>query len=125
MRSRLYLFSMLLALALPAVAEEAKKPAAPNAPAVPAPASGRKRFIVVRSFPAGVIDGVDAAAKKQINATNASFNVKWVESFANADKTRTYCVYDGPSEQAVRDAAKANKISVDDITEVPVVLLPQ
>src|SRR5262245_16191609 len=123
--------SALLVLAIPALAGSAEKAktnpgvSAAPAPAVPAPAAGRKRFIVVRTFPAGAIDGVEAAAKKHINETNSTFDVKWVQSFANADKTRTYCVYDAPNEQAIRDAAKANKIPVDDVLEVPVVLLPQ
>ena len=46
-------------------------------------------------------------------------------SFANADKTKTYCVYEAPNEAAVRQAATANKIPVDSITEVPVTLLPK
>jgi hypothetical protein len=95
------------------------------APAVPAPAAGMKRFMVVRTFPAGALDGLDAAGKKQVNATNATHGVKWVESFANADKTKTFCIYDGRDAQAVRDAAKANNIPVDDVFEIPVVLLPQ
>lgn len=42
-----------------------------------------------------------------------------------ASKTKTYCVYEGPSEAAVRKAAKANNIPVDSVTEVPVTLLPK
>jgi len=51
--------------------------------------------------------------------------VHWVHSYANADKTKTFCIYDGPSEKAVREAATANKIPVDDIIEIPVVLSPK
>jgi hypothetical protein len=45
-------------------------------------------------------------------------------SYANADKTTTYCIYEGPSKLAIREAAKANAIPVDSITEVPVTLTP-
>jgi hypothetical protein len=48
-----------------------------------------------------------------------------VHSYANADKTKTFCIYEGPSEKAIRDAADANKIPVDSIVEIPVVLEPQ
>jgi len=48
--------------------------------------------------------------------------VNWVYSYANAEKTRTYCIYEGPNEQAIRDAAAANKIPVDSIVAIPVVL---
>jgi hypothetical protein len=45
--------------------------------------------------------------------------------YANADKTMTYCIYEGPSEAAIRNAASANAIPVDAVTEVPVTLLPK
>ena len=44
----------------------------------------------------------------------------WEKSYANADKTKTYCVYDGPSEAAVREAAKLSGMPVDNVTEIPV-----
>jgi len=95
------------------------------APAVRAPESGLRRFIVVRTFPAGALAGLDADGKKAVNKCNASFGVRWVYSYANADRTKTFCIYEASSEQAIRDAAVANKIPVDDVVEVPVVLLPQ
>ena len=98
---------------------------ADSAPAVKVPAAGLHRFMVVRTFPAGALAGLDAAAKKSVNACNTTHGVWWVYSYANADKTKTFCIYDGPSEQAVRDAATANKIPVDDIIEIPVVLSPK
>lgn len=94
------------------------------APAVRAPESGLRRFIVVRTFPAGALAGLDADGKKAVNKCNATFGVRWVYSFANADKTKTFCIYEAPSEQAIRDAAVANKIPADDVIEVPVVLMP-
>ena len=36
------------------------------------------------------------------------------------DKRTTYCVYDGPSPEAIRRAAKTNQLPVDRITEVRV-----
>ena len=83
------------------------------------------RYMIERTFPKGALDGLDAKAKQSVNATNAKFGVTWVMSYANADKTRTFCIYDAPSEQAVRDAAKANGLPVDRITEVPNLLTPQ
>ncbi|HEX5488735.1 MAG TPA: DUF4242 domain-containing protein [Rhodanobacteraceae bacterium] len=82
------------------------------------------RYIIKRTFPAGALDGLDASTKAKINANNAKFGVKWLMSYANADKTLTYCIYEGPSKLAIREAAKANAIPVDSITEVPVTLTP-
>lgn len=83
------------------------------------------RYLVERTFPAGALDGLDAATKKKVNDNNATVGVRWVESFANAQKTKTFCVYEGPSESAVREAAALNALPVDSITEVPVTLTPQ
>ena len=80
---------------------------------------GTHRFLVERTFPAGALDGVDAAAKQKVNSNNKSLDVTWQKSYANADKTKTYCVYTGPSEKAVRDAATLNGLPVDVVTEIP------
>jgi Protein of unknown function (DUF4242) len=83
------------------------------------------RYLVERTFPAGALDGLDAATKEKVNANNASVGVRWVESYATADKTKTFCVYEGPSEAAIRKAAALNALPVDGITEVPVTLTPK
>ena len=99
---------------------------AADQPAAPAPAASASlhRYLVERTFPAGALDGIDAAAKQRVNATNARFGVRWVQSYATTDRTHTYCIYEGPSEQAIRAAAQANKMSADRVTEIPTTLLP-
>jgi len=84
-----------------------------------APAPAIHRYLIERTFPAGALDGVDANVKQKVNANNASLDVNWEKSYANADKTKTYCVYTGPSENAVREAAKLNGLPVDVVTEIP------
>ncbi len=80
------------------------------------------RYLIQRTFPLGALDGLDADTKAMVNRTNARFGVKWLMSFANGDKTRTFCIYEGPSENAIREAAAANHLPVDSVTEVPVTL---
>ncbi|MDB5972258.1 MAG: hypothetical protein JWQ90_4708 [Hydrocarboniphaga sp.] len=82
------------------------------------------RYLIERSFPKGALDGLDASKKAKINANNSRYGVHWVTSYANADETKTYCIYDGPNESAIRQAAVANGIPVDSVTEVPVSLQP-
>lgn len=82
------------------------------------------RYLIERTFPAGALDGLDAATKAKVNANNASVGVSWIKSFANSDRTKTYCVYEGPSEDAIRRAAALNGLPIDSITEVPVDLTP-
>ena len=84
-----------------------------------------KRYMITRTFPAGALDGVTPDVKKVVNQNNKAVGVSWVHSYANADKTKTFCVYTGPSEAAVREAAKRNNLPVDTVTEIPNMLMPQ
>lgn len=97
----------------------------PTQPASSPVKSSVHRYLVERTFPPGALQDLDAATKKKVNANDASVGVRWVQSYANADETKTFCVYEGPSVAAVRKAAELNKLPVDSITEVPVTLLPK
>ena len=83
------------------------------------------RYLIERTFPPDALKGLDADTKKKVNSNNATVGVRWVESYANAAKTKTFCVYEGPNEAAIRKAAELNGLPVDSITEVPVTLLPK
>src|SRR5690349_12954740 len=83
------------------------------------PAATQHRYLIERTFPEGALDGVDDAVKAKVNANNKSLNVGWEKSYANANKTKTYCIYNAPNENAVREAAKLNGLPVDNITEIP------
>jgi len=97
----------------------------PAQPAASPTKANVHRYLVERTFPPGALDGLNAATKKKVNANNATVGVRWIQSYANADKTKTFCVYEGPSEAAVRKAAALNALPVDSITEVPVTLSPK
>ena len=116
----LSLSSATLALAH-AAASQTTAPISP-APAVASPSSGLNRYMVVRTFPAGALAGLDAAGEAAVNATNARYQVHWVYSYANPSKTKTFCIYEGPTKDAVQAAARANKLPVDEIVEIPNVL---
>ena len=118
---------MSVLLLAPVFAADAPAPSAPSAASASAPAakSPVHRYLVERTFPPGALDGLNAATKKKVNANNATVGVRWVQSYANADKTKTFCVYDGPSVAAVRKAAALNALPVDSIMEVPVTLSPK
>jgi len=51
---------------------------------------------------------------------NADVGVTWVHSYVSDDKTRTFCVYDGPDPEAIRTAAERNGLPVELITRVSV-----
>ena len=46
--------------------------------------------------------------------------VTWVHSYVSDDKRNTFCVYDGPTPEAIRQAAERNGLPVDRITKVSV-----
>jgi hypothetical protein len=83
-----------------------------------------RRYMIERTFPAGALDGVTPDVKKVVNTNNETLGVTWEHSYANAERTKTFCVYTGPSEAAIREAAKRNNLPIDSITEIPVTLFP-
>jgi hypothetical protein len=55
---------------------------------------------------------------KLIDDVNADEGVRWLFSFLSADRRRTYCLYEAPSPEAIRAAARRSDIPVDVIVEV-------
>ena len=81
------------------------------------------RYIVERTFPDGLAIPVDEAGAKACLAVvqnNAEEQVTWVTSYVTTDDARTFCVYDGPSPEAIGRAAAANGLPVNGVTEVRV-----
>lgn len=81
------------------------------------------RYIVERTFAGGLnipinSDGADVCLA--VVGKNAEEGVTWVESFVTTDKTKTFCVYDGPTPEAIRKTAERNSLPVDSISEVSV-----
>jgi hypothetical protein len=81
------------------------------------------RFIIVRDFPNGLempITAAGADACSHIVAVNAAKGVTWLHSYVSPDKRRTYCLYDAPSADAIREVAQLNQLPVGSITQVTV-----
>jgi hypothetical protein len=81
------------------------------------------RYVVERTFPDGLeIPVADGGADmcRTVVQRNAVEDVTWVHSYVSADKRTTFCVYDGPTPEAIRKTADTNELPVDRITEVRV-----
>jgi hypothetical protein len=81
------------------------------------------RFMVERTFPDGLaipVTSQGAEAVTKVCDVNAQSGVTWVHSYVSADKLKTFCIYDGPSEAAIRETAEKNGLPVDAITPVTV-----
>jgi hypothetical protein len=81
------------------------------------------RYVIERTFPQGLgipITDDGAAACMGVVEKNGELGVTWVLSYVSEDKTKTFCVYDGPSPEAIRKAAERNGLPIDHITRVSV-----
>jgi hypothetical protein len=79
--------------------------------------------MVERSFPQGLripVNDEGAQACGAVVATNARSGVSWVHSYVSQDLRKTYCIYDGPSVEAIRESARDNNLPIDSVTEVSV-----
>jgi hypothetical protein len=81
------------------------------------------RYLVERMFTDGLaitIDDDGAKTLREVMDGNAEHGVTWVHSYVSPDRTATFCIYDGPSPEAIRMAAEATGLPVNRITEVSV-----
>lgn len=73
-------------------------------------------FVIERNF-AEQIDNANLD-RAGIKAVNDDVGVRWVYSFLSADKKRTYCLYEAPNEEAIREAATRLGFPTDAIVAV-------
>jgi hypothetical protein len=81
------------------------------------------RYLVERTFPEGLgipVNEEGARACMSVVENNANAGVTWVHSYVTEDKRKTFCVYDAPSPEAVRQTAARNGLPVEAITPVRV-----
>ena len=80
------------------------------------------RFLIERNFAEELEvtkDDVD-----RVQRINDETGVKWLISFLSADKKKTYCLYEAPSAEAIRLAARRANVPADVIIEVTRELSP-
>ena len=81
------------------------------------------RYLVERTFPDGLHipiarDGM--ATVRGIVSRNRESGVTWLHSYVSDDKRSCFCLYEGPSPEAIRQAADSNDLPIDKITKVNV-----
>ena len=81
------------------------------------------RYLVERSFPDGLeipMNAEGAQVCANVGEGNSQFEVNWVHSYVSDDKTKTFCIYDGPNPESIRKAAETNGLPIDRITKISV-----
>lgn len=81
------------------------------------------RYLVERTFPDALeIPTTSEGQKVMLGVVNnnSQEQVTWIRSFVTGDRQKTFCLYDGPSPEAIRRAARLSDLPVDAISEVSV-----
>jgi Protein of unknown function (DUF4242) len=73
-------------------------------------------FMIERNFAEQLELHRDGIA--EVTQVNTDVGVQWLFSFLSADKKKTYCLYESPSAEAIREAARRANIPADVIGEV-------
>jgi hypothetical protein len=73
------------------------------------------RYLVERTF-----SGAPELAVECVVERNADDGVTWMYSYVSDDNATMFCLYEAPSPEAIRRAARRNDLPVDRITMVRV-----
>jgi hypothetical protein len=73
-------------------------------------------FVIERNFAEKLdVETLDYAGVKVVND---DVGVRWIYSFLSADKKKTYCLYEAPNAEAIREAAHRLGIPADEVIAV-------
>ena len=73
-------------------------------------------YVIERNFLEGL--DPDALDDDAIKLVNDDVGVRWILSFLSADKRRTYCLYEAPNPESLREAAARLGIPADAVIAV-------
>jgi Protein of unknown function (DUF4242) len=73
-------------------------------------------FIIEREF-ADQLDLTDESVRA-IEDINDDVGVRWIYSFLSADKKKTYCLYEAPTAELIREAARRANVPANAVIEV-------
>ena len=79
-------------------------------------------FLIERNFAEQLEFSPEAA--NLTNLINDDVGVNWLFSFLSADRKKTYCLYEAPSAEFIREAARRQNAPADSIIEISAELRP-
>lgn len=74
-------------------------------------------FLIERQF-AERLQEQTPESLRRTTEINEAVGVDWVYSFLSADRKKTYCLYEAPSADAIRESARRLGLPADVIVEV-------
>jgi hypothetical protein len=81
------------------------------------------RYVVERAFPGGLAVAANEQGRRrwrEVVIGNATEGVTWLHSYVSEDRTRLFCIYEGPDPASIRRAAQRSELPVERITPVSV-----
>jgi hypothetical protein len=73
-------------------------------------------FVIERHFAEQIEMTRELAS--EVKLINDEVSVQWLFSFLSADRKKSYCLYEAPGPEAIREAARRANIPADAIVEV-------
>jgi Protein of unknown function (DUF4242) len=73
-------------------------------------------YLIERNFAEQL--NVNREVATAVCQVNADAGIEWLFSFLSADKKKTYCLYEAPNPEAIREAARKLNIPADVIVEL-------
>jgi hypothetical protein len=73
-------------------------------------------YLIERNFAEQL--NVNREAATAVCQVNTEVGINWIYSFLSADKKKTYCLYEAPNPEAIREAAKRLNLPADVIIEL-------
>ncbi len=73
-------------------------------------------YLIERNFAEQLSPNTDIT--RAITEVNSNIGINWLFSFLSADKKKTYCLYEAPNADAIRDAAGKLNLPADVIVEL-------
>ena len=73
-------------------------------------------FLIERNFAEQL--EMDSATAAQIKEVNTDMGVNWLFSSLSADKKKTYCLFEAPNAETVRENARRLNLPADVVVEV-------
>jgi hypothetical protein len=81
------------------------------------------QFLIERQFADEL--QLDAAGARAIKEINDVTGINWLFSFLSADRKKTYCLYEAPNADAIREAARRLNLPVDAVIELSEIVRPE